>query len=199
MDRILVGRDEITIHVPSAETGGALLVGEVEMPAGGGPPALHRHPLTEVYLVDRGEFTIYLEDEAGELQRISATPRTVVHIPSGRTHTVRNESGAPAVAYVAFSPGAEMETLPACRRGTGGRRTAGHRTRCSRSPPGTGSRWRVPCRRRPERSAARAADGERHEACGAGEQDGAAAERDPARGAEGRQLGAGAHAGVDAA
>ena len=111
MDRILVGRDEITIHVSSAETGGALCVGEVAMPAGGGPPALHRHALTEVYLVDRGEFTIYLEDEAGELERIVATPRTVVHIPSGRTHTVRNESSAPAVAYVAFSPGAEMEAF----------------------------------------------------------------------------------------
>ena len=33
----------------------------------------------------------------------------MVHIPGGRAHTVRNESGADALAHVVFSPGAEME------------------------------------------------------------------------------------------
>jgi oxalate decarboxylase/phosphoglucose isomerase-like protein (cupin superfamily) len=111
MDRILVGSDEITIHVSSAENDGVLFVGEVAMPPGGGPPALHRHPVTEVYMVDRGEFTIYLEDDDGAIRRIVAAPRTVVHIASGRAHTVRNESEAPSGAYVAFSPGAAMEAF----------------------------------------------------------------------------------------
>jgi oxalate decarboxylase/phosphoglucose isomerase-like protein (cupin superfamily) len=111
MNRFVVGRDEITIHVASAETNGVLLVGEVAMPPGGGPPALHRHAPTEVYLVDRGELAIYLEDETGAVQRIAAAPKQVVHIPAGRAHTVRNESDAEAVAYVAFSPGAQMEAF----------------------------------------------------------------------------------------
>lgn len=33
----------------------------------------------------------------------------LVPIPAGRAHTVRNESGEDAVAYVIFAPGAEME------------------------------------------------------------------------------------------
>jgi oxalate decarboxylase/phosphoglucose isomerase-like protein (cupin superfamily) len=111
MNRFVVGRDEITIHVTSAETNGVLLVGEVAMPPGGGPPALHRHAPTEVYLVERGELAIYLEDERGAVERIVATPRRVIHIPAGRAHTVRNESEAEAVAYVAFSPGAQIETF----------------------------------------------------------------------------------------
>ena len=111
MNRIIVGRDAFAVHVPSASTGGALLVGEVAIPPGGGPPALHRHAPTEVYLVDRGELAIYLEDDAGEVRRIAAAPRQVIHIPAGRAHTVRNESDAEAVAYVAFAPGAEMEAF----------------------------------------------------------------------------------------
>jgi hypothetical protein len=33
----------------------------------------------------------------------------VVAIPSGREHTVRNESSEEAAGFVVFSPGAEME------------------------------------------------------------------------------------------
>src|SRR4029079_15318880 len=84
----------------SADTGGALLAVEVRLPTGGGPPALHRHAPTEVYRVERGELAIYLGDE-----RIAAPPGSVVHIPGGCTHTVRNESDADATAYVVFTPG----------------------------------------------------------------------------------------------
>jgi mannose-6-phosphate isomerase-like protein (cupin superfamily) len=63
MERIRVGHDDITIHVDSEESGGALLAVEVRMPPGGGPPAMHRHPSAEVYRVERGELAIYREDE----------------------------------------------------------------------------------------------------------------------------------------
>jgi oxalate decarboxylase/phosphoglucose isomerase-like protein (cupin superfamily) len=106
-----VGGDELIIHVSSEQTGGALLVGEVGMPAGGGPPHPHRHDATEVYRVDDGELAIYLEDDAGELQRHLTGPGEVVHIPGGRAHTIRNESAAAARAYVVFSPGAAMEAF----------------------------------------------------------------------------------------
>ena len=107
--RLQVGRDEITLRVTSEATGGTLLVADVALPAGGGPPGLHRHAPEEVYRVQCGELTLYVEDDRGDVQRVSAGPGAVVHIPGGRAHTVRNESGAEALAHVVFSPGAEME------------------------------------------------------------------------------------------
>jgi oxalate decarboxylase/phosphoglucose isomerase-like protein (cupin superfamily) len=86
-----------------------VLAVEVRLPAGGGPPALHRHGAEEVYRVDQGELAIYLEDEAGEIVRRPAGPGSVVHMPGGRGHTVRNETDAEALAYVVFAPGTEME------------------------------------------------------------------------------------------
>lgn len=104
MDTLSVGTDELTFRVTSAESDGALLAVEVRLPAGGGPPALHRHAAAELYRVERGELAIYLEDD-----RIPAGPGAVVHIPGGHAHTVRNESGADAHAYVVFAPGTEIE------------------------------------------------------------------------------------------
>ncbi|WP_308214371.1 cupin domain-containing protein [Solirubrobacter ginsenosidimutans] len=102
MERLKIGSDEITLHVSS----GTLLAAEVTIPAGGGPPAMHRHPSEELYRVEAGELAIYVEDE-----RIVAGPGSVTHIPGGATHNVRNESAADARAYVIFSPGTEMETF----------------------------------------------------------------------------------------
>ena len=108
-DQLRIGTDELTFRVTSEQTAGALLAVEVRLPAGGGPPMLHRHAPLEVYRVDRGELAIYVEDATGEVARIAAAAGSVVPIPAGRAHTVRNESGDDAVAYVIFAPGAEME------------------------------------------------------------------------------------------
>ena len=108
-DRLQVGADELTFRVTGEQSDGALLAIEVRLPAGGGPPALHRHAPAEVYRVERGELAIYIEDDAGEVDRIAASPDSVVYIPSGRAHTVRNESDAHAEAYVVFTPATEIE------------------------------------------------------------------------------------------
>lgn len=109
MHRITVGGDELRLRVPSAATGGALLAVEVHMPAGGGPPVLHRHAAAEVYRVEHGTLAVYVANEGGAVARVEAGPGAVVPIPGGRAHTVRNESGADARAYVVFAPGTEME------------------------------------------------------------------------------------------
>jgi quercetin dioxygenase-like cupin family protein len=101
-----VGGDEIDIQVSSEDSGGALLVAEVRMAAGGGPPGLHRHAADEVYRVDAGELAIYVEGE----RRVTRAGE-VVHIPGGTAHTIRNESDAEARALVVFSPGSEMEAF----------------------------------------------------------------------------------------
>jgi oxalate decarboxylase/phosphoglucose isomerase-like protein (cupin superfamily) len=108
-DRLTVGSDELTFRVTGDATGGALLAIEVRMAPGGGPPMLHRHDAVEIYKVERGELTLYLEDEAGAVDRVVAAAGTVVAIPGGREHTIRNESGAEALAYVVFAPGDGME------------------------------------------------------------------------------------------
>lgn len=104
MECLKVGRDEITLHLDSDGSGGTMVAAEVTIPAGGGPPTLHRHPSAELYRVQRGELALYLGDE-----RIPAAEGAVVHIPGGMAHTVRNETDAEAEAFVVFTPGTEME------------------------------------------------------------------------------------------
>jgi mannose-6-phosphate isomerase-like protein (cupin superfamily) len=67
---------------------------------------MHRHPSEELYRVECGELAIYVGDE-----RIVAGPGSVTHIPGGTPHNIRNESDAPAHAYVIFSPGTEFEAF----------------------------------------------------------------------------------------
>jgi oxalate decarboxylase/phosphoglucose isomerase-like protein (cupin superfamily) len=108
-DRLTVGSDELTFRVASEQTDGALLAVEVRMPAGGGPPLLHRHTAVEIYKVERGELAVYVEDDAGAIARVVAGAGTVVPIPGGREHTIRNESQEEATAYVVFAPGRDIE------------------------------------------------------------------------------------------
>ena len=104
-----VGSDEIEVRVSSTQTGGTVLAADVTMPAGGGPPVLHRHAPEEIYRGEAGEFAIYCEDDDGVVQRTPLARGDVVHIPGGRAHTVRNESTAEARAYVVYLPGEQME------------------------------------------------------------------------------------------
>jgi mannose-6-phosphate isomerase-like protein (cupin superfamily) len=103
-ERLQVGHDELTIHA----TGDVFAV-DVQMPAGGGPPMLHRHVSAEVYRVIDGEFAIYRATGSGEIERVVAGPGSVVAVPGGTEHTVRNESPAAAQAYVVFAPGDPAE------------------------------------------------------------------------------------------
>ena len=104
-----VGEDELTFLVTGDASGGGLVAVEVLLPPGGGPPFLHRHEAAELYRLDEGELAIYVEDAGGEVRRAGVRPGDVVHIPGGRAHTVRNESAAPARAFVVFAPGTEIE------------------------------------------------------------------------------------------
>ena len=115
-DVLRVGHDEVAVRLTTGETGGKLLAFDVTMPPGGGPPAMHRHAPAEVYRVLEGEFAFYLDDTR-TVQRAGA----VVHIAGGREHTIRNESDAPARAYVTFVDGAEaMEAFMRAAAGASG-------------------------------------------------------------------------------
>lgn len=110
-NRFRLGGDEIDLRVTSEHSRGAIVALDVRMPAGGGPPALHRHAAAELYRVERGQFAFYLEDDRGAVQRTLAGPGSVVAIQGGREHTIRNESDQEASAFVVFSPGAPMESF----------------------------------------------------------------------------------------
>jgi len=120
-ERVSVGGDELTFRVASAKSDGALLAIDVRIPAGGGPPALHRHDAFELYRVERGELAFYLERD-GAISRTTAGPGAVVAIEGGREHTIRNESNAEARAFVVFAPGGEIERFirAAAELGRGG-------------------------------------------------------------------------------
>jgi mannose-6-phosphate isomerase-like protein (cupin superfamily) len=107
--RLTLGRDELAFRATSADTDGALLAFEVRMPPGGGPPALHRHDPAELYHVERGEFSVYVADDDGEISRVTAAAGDVVAIAGGREHTIRNESAEESVALAVLAPGAEFE------------------------------------------------------------------------------------------
>ncbi len=108
-ETLSVGGDEITFQVTSEESGGALLAFEVRMAPGGGPPGLHRHDPFELYRVTRGELALYVAGEDGVVHRRVAGPGELVPIPGGREHTVRNESGDEARAFVVLAPGGPRE------------------------------------------------------------------------------------------
>jgi len=109
LECLRLGTDQIVVHATSAQTGGALFAVEILMPPGGGPPVMHRHDPGEVYHVLEGEFTFYVGDPAGPVQRTVATAGDVVPLAGGTPHTIRNESAADAVAFVVHAPGAPME------------------------------------------------------------------------------------------
>jgi len=104
-----IGSDTATLCATSADSDGALLAFEVRIPAGGGPPFMHRHDAAEIYRVEDGELAIYVEDDAGDVRRHAIGPGATHCIAGRRSHTVRNESDADAHAYVVFSPGAAIE------------------------------------------------------------------------------------------
>ncbi len=108
-EALSVGGDQVVVQATSEESDGALFAVEVHMAPGGGPPALHRHDPFELYRVTRGELALYVAGEDGVVHRRVAGPGELVPIPGGREHTVRNESGDEARAFVVLTPGGPME------------------------------------------------------------------------------------------
>jgi mannose-6-phosphate isomerase-like protein (cupin superfamily) len=121
-EQLQVGADRITVLVKSEESPGGIFAAEVSMPAGGGPPMMHRHAPGEVYRVEEGEFAFYLGRCDGSVERRVAGEGETVHIPGAQSHTIRNESERGARAFVVYAPGAPMERFvrAAARLAAGG-------------------------------------------------------------------------------
>jgi mannose-6-phosphate isomerase-like protein (cupin superfamily) len=109
-----LGADELTVLMSSAQSGGALFAIEIRMPPGGGVPVMHRHEPAEIYVVQRGELTVYTgelgpDGDWAAVQRATAGPGEVVPLAGGVPHTFRNESDDEMVAFCVHAPGTAFE------------------------------------------------------------------------------------------
>jgi mannose-6-phosphate isomerase-like protein (cupin superfamily) len=121
----LVVTDVTTVKASGRHTSGKLLVIEVNVPPGGGPPVLHRHGYAETFLFQEGEFEVSTVDEgyAPITFRIGAGDN--VSIPSMVWHNFKNVGDVPGRFVAVHSP-AVMEDFM---------REVGHRIDDPENPP----------------------------------------------------------------
>ncbi len=106
----LFGGDVTTIKASGRDTSGNLLVLEVTVAAGGGPPSLHRHQYTETFLFQEGEFEVSMLDADGSFGAIDVAAGDAVSIPSMAWHNFQNVGATPGRFIVVHSP-AVMEDV----------------------------------------------------------------------------------------
>ena len=106
----LVVTDVTTIKASGENTSGKLLVLEVTVQLGGGPPVLHRHEYSEVFLFQEGEFEVSTVDENFALSTVRVGVGDTVSIPSMAWHNFKNVGAGPGRFIVVHSP-AVMEDV----------------------------------------------------------------------------------------
>jgi mannose-6-phosphate isomerase-like protein (cupin superfamily) len=96
--------DVTTIKAAGEATSDALLLLENLVPAGGGPPALHRHGYAEAFYVLEGEFEVTTFDAAGALSPVRITAGDTVAIPSWVWHNFKNVGATKGKFLAVHSP-----------------------------------------------------------------------------------------------
>jgi mannose-6-phosphate isomerase-like protein (cupin superfamily) len=91
--------DHINFKLTAADTGGALSLGLVEVPPGGGPPLHYHLNEDEVFIVQEGRIEYYIEN-----RRIELGPGGVVFAPRLVPHCFRNTGDKPARQWVLCLP-----------------------------------------------------------------------------------------------
>ena len=107
----LFGGDVTTIKASGRHTSGDLLVLEVTVAAGGGPPSLHRHEYTETFLFQEGEFEVSTLDADGSFVAINVAAGDTVSIPSMSWHNFKNVGADPGRFIVVHSPAVMEEVI----------------------------------------------------------------------------------------
>jgi mannose-6-phosphate isomerase-like protein (cupin superfamily) len=100
----LVVTDVTTIKASGGDTSGKLLVLQVSVPPGGGPPVLHRHEYSEVFLFEEGEFEVSTVDENYVPNSIKVGAGDTVSIPSMVWHNFKNVGEVAGKFTVVHSP-----------------------------------------------------------------------------------------------
>jgi quercetin dioxygenase-like cupin family protein len=89
---------ELTVRLPSRETGRALTIIDTTNAPGFGPP-LHRHPETEIFRVLRGRYLFEVDG-----RRFVAAAGDVVSVPGGAAHAFVNVTTEPAQQTITILP-----------------------------------------------------------------------------------------------
>jgi mannose-6-phosphate isomerase-like protein (cupin superfamily) len=100
----LVVTDVTRIKASGDHTSGKLLVLEVTVPPGGGPPVLHRHEYSEVFLFQEGEFEVSTVDENYAPSTVRVVTGDTVAIPSMVWHNFKNVGEAQGKFTAVHSP-----------------------------------------------------------------------------------------------
>jgi quercetin dioxygenase-like cupin family protein len=87
------------VLIRSEETGGALSVIRIGVPAGWEGPPLHRHDFDETFYVLEGELTFQLADEL-----MAARPGDCAFAPRNGHHTLANLGGETAAYVLTCTP-----------------------------------------------------------------------------------------------
>jgi mannose-6-phosphate isomerase-like protein (cupin superfamily) len=106
----LVGTDVTTIKASGRDTSGNLLVMDVTVPPGGGPPVLHRHAYAETFRFLQGEFEVSTVDADNALSTVRVTMGDTVSVPSMAWHNFKNVGATPGKFIAIHSP-AVMEAF----------------------------------------------------------------------------------------
>ncbi|MGH3090400.1 MAG: cupin domain-containing protein [Rubrobacteraceae bacterium] len=107
----LVGADVTTIKASGRDTSGDLLVLEVTVPPGGGPPSLHRHAYSETFLFQEGEFEVSTVDEDYAPNAVKVGAGDTVSIPSMAWHNFKNVGDEAGRFIVVHSPAVMEEVI----------------------------------------------------------------------------------------
>ena len=107
----LFGADVTTIKASGRHTSGDLLVLEVTVAAGGGPPGLRRHEYAETFLFQEGEFEVSTLDADGSLGTFNVAAGDTVSIPSMAWHNFKNVGAGPGRFIVVHSPAVMEEVI----------------------------------------------------------------------------------------
>lgn len=107
-EHLLVVTDVVTIKASGQATSGKLLIVEVRVPPGGGPPIIHRHNPAETFCILEGAFEINTVDADNKLSTAQLTVGDTLAVPSMVWHNYKNVGATPG-RFIAIQSPAGME------------------------------------------------------------------------------------------
>ena len=111
VQHLLVGADLVTIKAGSDMTAGSMLIFEIRVLPGGGPPTLHRHSYSEVFYLLDSEFEISTLDADNHVRTVTLKGGDTVAIPSMAWHNFKNVGAIPGTFLAIHSPPVMEELL----------------------------------------------------------------------------------------